>query len=71
VDIEIVLDQHDGLFVREVDIGQILQDVGIVDGVVSDDQLDAREGQAGRPGGRAASWPSVVIPTLVSHVRLY
>ena len=34
MDIEIVLDQHDGLDVREVAIGQILEDVRIVDGGV-------------------------------------
>jgi hypothetical protein len=32
MDIEIVLDQHDGLGTREVDVGQILQDLSIIDG---------------------------------------
>ena len=32
MDVEIVLDQHDGLGVREVAIGQIFQDVSVVDG---------------------------------------
>ena len=40
VDVEIVLDQHDGLGVREVGIGQILQDVGIIDGGVAVGHLD-------------------------------
>jgi hypothetical protein len=34
-DVEIVLDQHDGLGVREVAIGQIFQDVSVVDGGVA------------------------------------
>ena len=33
--VEIVLDQHDGLGVREVAIGQIFQDVSVVDGGVA------------------------------------
>ena len=40
VDIEIVLDQHDGLDVREVAISQILQDVSIVYGSVAVRHLD-------------------------------
>src|SRR5262249_60810003 len=41
VDIEIVLDEHDGLGVREVDIGQFLEDVRIVDGGVAGGSLDS------------------------------
>ena len=40
MDIEIVLDQHDGLGAWEVDIGQVLQDLGIVDGGVLVCHLD-------------------------------
>ena len=40
MDVEIVLDQHDGGFVRKVDIGQVLQDVRIVDGGVAVRYLD-------------------------------
>jgi hypothetical protein len=40
VDVEIVLDQHDGLGVREVAIGQILQDARIVNGGVTVGHLD-------------------------------
>ena len=39
-DVEIVLDQHDGLDVREVDDRQILQDVSIVYGSVAVRHLD-------------------------------
>ena len=35
MNVEIVLDQNDGLGIGEVDIGQILQDVGIVDSSVA------------------------------------
>ena len=35
VDVEVVLDEHDGLGLREVAIGQILQDMRIVDGGVA------------------------------------
>ena len=40
MDIEIVLDQHDGVGVREVGIGQILQDVSVIDGGVAVRHLD-------------------------------
>ena len=40
MDVEIVLDQHDGLGVREVAIGQIFQDVSVVDGGVAVRHLD-------------------------------
>ena len=35
MDVEIVLDQNDGLGVREVDIGQVFQDVSIIHGGVA------------------------------------
>jgi len=31
VDVEIILNQHDGACVRKVDVGQILKDVSVVD----------------------------------------
>src|SRR5882762_726406 len=40
MDVEIVLDQHDGLSVREVDIGQIFQDVSIIHGGMAIRDLD-------------------------------
>ena len=35
MDVEIVLNQHDGPGVREMDIGQVFQDVSIIDGGVA------------------------------------
>jgi len=40
VDVEVVLDEHDGLGLGEAAIGQILQDVRIVDGGVAVGHLD-------------------------------
>ena len=40
MDVEIILDQHDGLGMREVAIGHIFQDVGIVHGGVAVRHLD-------------------------------
>ena len=40
MNVEIVLDEHDGLGVRQVNVGQIRQDVGIIDGGVAVRHLD-------------------------------
>ena len=40
MDVEIVLDEYDGRRVREVDVGQVLEDMGIVDGGVAVRHLD-------------------------------
>jgi hypothetical protein len=40
MDAEIVLDEDDGLGVREVAIGQVFQDMGVVDGGVAVGDLD-------------------------------
>jgi hypothetical protein len=44
---QIVLDQHDGRFVREVNIGQVFQDVRIVDGGVAVRHLDVEQPSSG------------------------
>ena len=40
MDVEIVLNQHDGPGVREMDIGQVFQDVSIIDGGVAVGDFD-------------------------------
>ena len=42
VDVEIVLDQHDGPGGREVEIGQVFQDVSIIHGGVAVDDFEFR-----------------------------
>jgi hypothetical protein len=40
VDAEIILDQNDGLGVREVDVGQVFQDVSVIHGGMAICDLD-------------------------------
>ncbi len=61
MNVEIVLDEHDGVGAREVNVGQILQDMGIIDGGVAVRHLDVapafeRREQHEQVGGAVGSY---------------
>ena len=58
MDVEIVLNQHDGPFVREMDLGQILEDVSVVEGGVPVRHLDV----APQPSSGANSINRLAVP---------
>ena len=53
MDVEIVLNQHDGPGVREMDIGQVFQDVSIIDGGVAVGDFDVAPAAG---GANSMSW---------------
>ena len=66
MDVDIVLNQHDGPFMREMDLGQILEDVSVVEGGVPVRHLDVapafERGEQHKQVGRAVALVLVIDP---------